>query len=278
MNRPLTISLTLLAVLAGGYAFAQWQKRVSMFFPDRYPLGEWEPKLPHPHSDEWFKAGDGVRLHGWLFRAADPAAPAVIWFHGNAGNLTNRAPVAAELARRGVTTFVFDYRGFGRSEGSATEGALFDDSRAAYDHLVSLLPTGTAIVLYGESLGGPYAARVATERRASCVIIENSFPSLTAVGNSIYHPLPLGVFVLGSLPTAQWLNRAGLPVLVMHGKRDEVLPFELGQQLYDALRVKKEFFISEKGEHSDLSIAEGDRFYESIVRFIAANTSHAGGR
>ena len=275
MNRALGIAGALGAVLLFGYAFAQWQKRASMFFPDRYPLGDWDRSFPIKPSDEWFQSSDGLRLHGWLFRATSSSAPAMVWFHGNAGNLTSRAPIAAELARRGVTTFVFDYRGFGRSDGSPAENALFDDSRAAYDHLREIVGPATPMILYGESLGGPYAARMAMERPSACVIVENSFPSLSALGNSMYHPLPLGWFVGGSLTTSRWLNRAGKPTLVMHGRADEVIPFSLGQQLYEELRVEKEFYVSNAG-HSEISAVEGSRFYDTVLRFIAAHTGATG--
>src|SRR6185503_6287796 len=103
-------------------------------------------------ADVWFTTGDGVRLHGWFFRAPQPGAPLILWCHGNAGNITDRAPMAAEFARRGVSAFVFDWRGYGKSEGKPSESALYRDALAAYDFAVKSLGA-KSIIVYGESLG-----------------------------------------------------------------------------------------------------------------------------
>ena len=238
-----------------------------MFFPARYPEGAWNPSTfsVRPQDVE-FRTDDGVRLHGWWFQASDSRAPLIIWFHGNAGNITERAPMAAELARHGIAVFLFDWRGYGRSDGRPSESGLFRDAIAAYDF--ARTRTQTPIVVYGESLGGPYAAYIARHRPVSAVIIENSIPSLTAIGNALYRPLPLGWFALGAMTTTRWLNEAGRPVLVMHGKHDQVIPFALGMQLYDGLRVPKELLISETAGHCEFATCEPARYYETVVRFV----------
>ncbi|HJT17064.1 MAG TPA: alpha/beta fold hydrolase, partial [Thermoanaerobaculia bacterium] len=185
------------------------------------------------------------------------------------GNITERAPEATEIARRGISVLLFDWRGYGKSEGTPSESALFDDALAAYDFARTQT---NDIVLYGESLGGPYAAYVATKRKARCLIIENSFPSLAAIGNALYRPLPLGMFAPFALTTTRWLNRAGLPVLVMHGKRDAVIPFQLGVELFDGLTVRKEMLVSETAGHCEIAAAEGERYYDTLLRFIRSTS------
>lgn len=250
------------------YVYATYMRRSSMFFPDRFPVGVWDSSgYPIAPENVFFTATDGVRLHGWLIRASTPGAPLIIWFHGNAGNITNRAPVAEELARRGLSVLLFDWRGYGRSEGTPTEEGLLRDATAAYQ-FATLRSNPRDIVLYGESLGGPFAAYVARNHPARCVIIENSFPSLRALGNAMYAPLPVGWFVPRALATTRWLNAAGLPVLVMHGRRDDVIPFALGKQLYDELCVPKEMLVSETAGHSGIPEAEGARYYDTVTRFI----------
>jgi len=121
-----------------------------------------------------------------------------------------------------------------------------------------------SIVLYGESLGGPYAAYAAKERRGvHAVIIENSFPSLAALGNAFYK---LGWIAPFALRTSDWLNEAGVPVLVMHGTRDQVIPYALGKQLYDELRVPKELLTANTG-HCEIPVAEAGRYYEAVIKF-----------
>jgi len=254
--------ITAAIVLIILFLYAQLVRRTSMFFPAKYPEGTWTTTA----SDVHFKTSDGVQLHGWLFRGGQPL---LIFFHGNAGNITDRAPIATELARRGISVLLFDWRGYGRSEGSPSESGLFEDALAAYDFAHAQTPD---IVLYGESLGGPYAAYVATKRTARCVIIENSFPSLAAIGNALYRPVPLGWFAPLALRTARWLNQAGLPVLVMHGKRDQVIPFALGVQLYEQLHVRKELLVSETAGHCEIANVEPQRYYDTIVKFIGSTS------
>jgi hypothetical protein len=240
------------------FLYAQLVRRTSMFFPSKFPEGNWTTTATDVH----FKTSDGVQLHGWLFRSGQPL---LIFFHGNAGNITDRAPIATELARRGISVLLFDWRGYGKSEGSPSESALFLDALAAYDFAHT---QAQDIVLYGESLGGPYAAYVATKRKARCVIIENSFPSLAAIGNALYKPVPLGWFAPFALTTVRWLNQARLPVLVMHGKRDQVIPFEVGMQLYEQLRVPKELLVSETAGHCEFATVEPLRYYDAVVKFV----------
>lgn len=257
-NVLIAFSVVLVAV-ALLYVYAQSVRRTSMFYPSRD--GDWTA-----HADEWFTAGDGVRLHGWLFRAADPGAPLIVWCHGNADTIRTRAPMAAELARRGVSVFLFDWRGYGRSEGTPTEEALYADALAAHDHAAKSFGA-PSIVMYGESLGGPYAAYVASRRKVRGVIIENSFPSLLHLGNALYAPLPIGWFAPRAMTTTKWLNAAGVPVLVMHGRRDAVIPFRLGQRLFDDLRVPKEMLVSDGAGHCEIPTADAERYYDAVVRF-----------
>ena len=260
--------LTFLLILLGGiYLLTLYLRKTGMFFPDAYPTGRWELNVwMVPPSEHWFTTSDGVKLHAWFFRAANPDAPVIVWCHGNAGNLTDRAEMAVQLAQRGVSVFLFDWRGFGRSEGRPAEGKLFADALAAHDYVAKL--GAKHIVMYGESVGGPYAAWVAKERQSvTAVIIENSFPSLRDIGNSLYHPLPLGWFAPFALRTTKWLNEAGKPVLVMHGTRDGVVPYALGKKLYDGLDVPKEMLTANAG-HCEIPLFEPKRYYETVTRFI----------
>ena len=256
--------LVFLAVLTLAiFAFAQFLRRTGMFFPDVYPSGRWNPNdlmvVPTEHTFE----SDGLKLHAWLFRAKDPEAPVMIWFHGNAGNLTDRTPMCEEFAKRGISVFAFDYRGFGRSEGRVSESGIFGDSLAAFDYVRKL--GMKKIVLYGESIGGPYAAYVAKKRpEVRAVVIENSFSSLMDLGNALFK---LGWTAPFAMRTTDWLNEAGVPVLVMHGTRDGVIPYALGKKLYDGLRVRKELLTSHAG-HCEIPLLDASRYYDTVSRFV----------
>ena len=108
----------------------------------------------------------------------------------------------------------------------------------------------------------------AKSRKVRRVVIENSFPSLTALGNALYRPIPLGIFAPRAMRTARWLNEAGVPVLVLHGRRDQVIPFFLGQQLYDELRVPKEMVVSDTAGHCEIPSVDPEKYYGSVLRFV----------
>jgi fermentation-respiration switch protein FrsA (DUF1100 family) len=279
MTALVTIVIVAVVAVVAVYFYAQHLRRSSMFFPMKYPEGAWDTSsLPVKPEEQWIATPDGVRLNAWFFRARDPNAPMLVYFHGNAGNIGERGPVASRLAAHGISVLLFDWRGYGKSDGTPTEEALFIDALAAYDHARAEARGHTEpghtdaanISVYGESLGGPYAAYVAKQRHVNCVVIENSFPSLGEIGDVLYAPIPVGWTARKSLTTVRWLNDAGAPVLVMHGKPDAVIPFAMGLSLYKQLRVPKEMLVSETAGHCEIASAEGERFYETVTRFVSS--------
>ncbi|HEY5611209.1 MAG TPA: alpha/beta hydrolase, partial [Thermoanaerobaculia bacterium] len=129
-----TIVALIIAILVIAF-LVNAMKKSTLFFPDRYPEGDWDvARLEIQPQDHFIETPDAVRLHAWHFAVPDSAAPLMIWFHGNGGNLTHRADFAVELARRGVSVLLFDYRGYGKSEGRPTEGGLYVDALAVHDY------------------------------------------------------------------------------------------------------------------------------------------------
>src|SRR5258708_12290141 len=126
------LGFTLLLIVAM-FVLAQVIRRTGMFFPERYPAGMWVTRLAVAPTDVAFRSDDGVQLHGWFFQASGTAPPLLIWFHGNAGNITERAPTAAELARRGVSVLLFDLPRFRKTHGNASASRLSHVPLAAYD-------------------------------------------------------------------------------------------------------------------------------------------------
>lgn len=254
------VVLVILTVLVNG------MKRNTLFFPSRFPGGQWTTAhLPVQPVDLTVPVSGNAALHGWLFRAPEPGTPLIIWSHGNGGNITDRAPAASELARRGASVLLYDYRGYGKSGGQPGEQILYDDVLAVYDLAVRQgLGDPSSMVSYGESLGGPYAAYLASRRPVRAVIIENSFHSAASVANAIYH-VPIGIFLGRSLSTARFLNRAKVPVLIMHGRRDEVIPLRSALDLHEALDVPKELWLIDDVRHSGISHVDG--YYEKVIEF-----------
>lgn len=241
--------------------------RHTVYFPAPWEAGDWKALSGLPLEEVWFRAKDGAPLFGW-FVEASPAAPVLIWAHGNAGNIIHRLDPLAELTRRGLSVFLFDYRGYGRSEGVPSEEGLYLDGLAAYDHLLNerKIPPGR-VIAYGSSLGAAVAGELARQRPVAGLILETPFPSVEAVARSAFRGLPAHLFVQARFELARRLKEVHLPVLVLHGDRDSMIPFELGRAVFDAANEPKEFVTVRGADHNDLHLVGGEAYYQALLQF-----------
>lgn len=259
-----------------------------IYFPTRYPDGFWDlDRIAIPDGevgpsveDVWFEAEDGVRLHGWHLRPVRPgddgSAPipvptrgVLLWFHGNAGNLSHRYPVLAEMVRYPTEVFIFDYRGYGRSEGSPDEPGLYRDARAAWRHLTERRGVDPArVVLLGKSLGGAPAVQLATEVPCAGLIVQSSFTNARDMGKSMMPFPPAWLFLRTKFDSAEKVARVRAPKLFMHSRADEVVPFRLGRRLFEAAAEPKEFWEIPEAAHNDTFHAAGEKVHGKIREFL----------
>jgi fermentation-respiration switch protein FrsA (DUF1100 family) len=266
------LTLTLIGLPLGFFLLRRFETAVT-FHPERAPWGgEW--RVPAGGEDVWFETASGVRLHGWFVRASAgrPATATVIYFHGNGGNLSYTDWIAAELAARGFDVLLFDYRGYGRSEGSVTdERGLYEDADAAYDYVVRARGVPPeSVVLYGQSLGTAAAADVAARNTCAALVLESGMSSARDMAATILPWLPSFLHGLGRnrFDTAQKLGRVRRPVFVVHGDRDEIIPVEQGRKLFAAAREPKRLLIVEGAGHNDLSHVGGAKYLDTLADFI----------
>lgn len=227
-----------------------------IFFPDAVV-----PDPPPGVEERGITTDDGVRLHAWYAPAAasPPAraqaagagdAPVLVWSHGNGGNVANRVDVFLALQARGVSVLAYDYRGYGRSQGRPSEAGVYADARAAYDgERARGVPPGR-IVCFGESLGCAVALRLATERPCAGVVLVAPFTTLADV--ACWHYGLLGRLVGNRFDAVGSVERLAVPLLVAHGDRDEVVPFELGRRLFAAAPEPKRFVRVRGAHHNDV--------------------------
>jgi fermentation-respiration switch protein FrsA (DUF1100 family) len=237
-----------------------------VFHPSRYPEGNWQPKTLAV-EDAWFQADDGTRLHGWFMAAPERPRAVVLYCHGNAGNITHRDWVL-KLYRNYLHTsvLVFDYRGFGKSEGTPTEAGILADARAARRWLAQR--TGVAetdIVLAGTSLGGAVAVDLAAEKDARGLILENTFTSLPDAAAAHFPRFLVHSAMTMRLDSLAKIRKYHGPLLQTHGEADEVIPFALGKKLFDAADGPKDFIPVPRGHHNDLP---SDMFVHALDRFL----------
>lgn len=221
-----------------------------IFIPMSFPDDNWQPR-GLPVEDAWFQAADGVPIHGWYVPHEHPRA-AVLFCHGNAGNVTHRADVLRFLhAQAGVSVLIFDYRGYGRSEGKPNEPGVLADARAARTWLAKRenIPE-KQIVLMGESIGGGVAVDLAADG-ARGLILESTFSSLPDVAAVHYPWAPVRLLMRTRMNSAAKIGKYHGPLLQSHGDRDTIVPIGLGRRLFDAANEPKQFLVIPGADHND---------------------------
>lgn len=248
-----------------------------VFFPSRMGGGPPPAVAGVAGEDVWLTAGDGVRIHGWWYRGVDARAPVLLFLHGNAGHIGDRVPIAEGLVARGLSVFLVDYRGYGRSEGRPTEEGVHRDALAAHAWAAGAARGGDRVVVLGESLGGPVAARLAAERPVGGLILQSTFTALDEMAAAAYPFLPRFLFrrLRGHFDTRAALARVRAPVLVIHGTRDGLVPPHMGRELFENAPEPKTWLPIEGADHSDVYVIGGARYFDAVAVF--ARSAVGGG-
>jgi len=259
----LTLILGYLAVLALAYCF---QARL-VYFPLRELQARPEAVGLH-YEAVALHTSDGVNLSAW-FVPCEGARGVVLFCHGNGGNISHRLDSLKILQEMRLATFIFDYRGYGESEGTPTERGTYLDAQAAWDYLVNERKTPPSqIVVFGESLGGSIAAWLAKENPPGALIVQSTFTSLPDLGARLYPFLPVRLISRFRYSTKQYLQQVTCPVLVMHSPSDEIVPFSHGRELFETAKGPKEF-LELTGSHNDGFLLTGPSCRDAIASFIS---------
>lgn len=235
-----------------------------LFQPAEYPKGNWKPQQL-TYQDCFFASADGTKLHAWYCPVDSPQA-VVLYFHGNAGNLSGRAALLRRLQNQHrCSVMIFDYRGYGRSAGKATAEGAIQDGIAARKELAKLAKvTEENIVLMGRSLGGAIAIQLAAEKPPRGLVVESSFSSLKAIANQ-HFPKLAWLVPKGKLNSIETIAAIDVPILMSHGDRDHVIPFSMGRALYKAAQEPKQFVTIGGAGHNDRQSSE---YYQEFDQFI----------
>ncbi len=216
---------------------------------------------------------DNIRLHGW-FVPSPGARQTLLIFHGNAGNISHRLEWIRLLHELNCHILIMDYRGYGRSEGSPHEEGLYLDARAAYDWwALERGKTGEQLVVMGESLGGSVAVDLAAQVNPAGLILQSTFTSAWDMAKTMF---PLGLLqpLTGiRFDSLSKIDRIRSHILVIHGNRDEIVPFQLGKHLYDAAPSPKTFYEVPGAGHNDLVWAAGPDYSKRLGAFLAGLSS-----
>lgn len=263
----LTIVLWIPVLIVSGYGLFIAFERGQVWAPTR-ALEASPADVGLAYEDAEFVAEDGIRLHGWWI-PADAENPAILFCHGNGGNISHRLETYAQWHRLGFSTFAFDYRGYGRSRGRLSEAGTYRDVRAAYEYLRG--PLGyppEQIAILGRSLGGAVAADLAARVDARCLVIESPFASVPDMARQIYPFLPARLCRI-RYDTRAKVARARMPVLVMHSRTDEIIPYAQGCAVYEAAPEPKAWHELPGGHNEGRFLT--DRGYEQrLLSFVAS--------
>lgn len=245
-----------------------------IFFPSAYPSGYYDEAGRVPDLEEcWFTTEDSVKLHGWFARAQNPIA-VLVMAHGNAGNISHRLPIIMALRDAGFHVFMFDYRGYGRSEGSPNEEGVYRDGRAAFDFVAQRNDVYPApIILLGTSLGGAVAVDVALHRPAAGLILESTFSSAKDVARVAYPFLPVQFVLRTQFASIEKIRVIHIPSLFLHGDHDSIIPMSLGRKLFEAANEPKTFYEVPGADHNDIFTVGGRSYLETIKDFAEGLSS-----
>jgi uncharacterized protein len=240
-----------------------------VYHPGPWIDKDWRTFSRLPLEDVWFPAADGARLFGWYVES--PATNAVLlWCHGNGGNIIHRLDNLRFLHQLGFSVFLFDYRGYGKSQKLLpSESGLYQDALGAYDYVTRTRRVRPErLILFGRSLGAAVAGELAVQKPAAGLILESPFPSVEAVARHFYGGLPVHWLLGAEYRLIDRLPQLSLPKLIIHGDRDRIIPMAFGRQVFDAAKPPKDWYVITGADHNDTYVVGGSAYFRRLAEFV----------
>jgi len=235
--------------------------------PDRL-AGDWNPRGLGA-EDVWISSMDGTRLHAWWIPGKN-ARYTFLAFHGNAANIANRADVYRFLANTPANVLAVEYRGYGKSEGKPSESGIYRDADGAYRYLIEKkgIPP-EQIISFGQSLGTAFATHLAAKEKVAGLVLEAPFPSASVVARKAFWFLPgISLLVYGQFDTGSAIQNVTAPVMVVHCTQDPVIPFEMGEAVFQSARSPKVFVKIEGYCHEEASLISPAHYSRALADFL----------
>lgn len=263
--KRMTFTFATLAIIYGVImALMAYFQRSLMYFPDRniaapqhYGLREFE--------DRRIQTQDGMNIQLW-YKPAHENFPTIVYFHGNAANLGNRAGIYHALAQHGFGIAALSYRGYGASEGRPSESGLYTDARATIDFLLQQHIPPARTILYGESLGTGVAVQMATEYNVAGLVLQAAYTSTVTRAAEIYPWLPVRLVMLDRFDSLSKIDRVKAPLLMLHGEQDATIPIAHGRRVFAAATEPKQFIAFPQVQHNDFDSNEISEHVSNFAR------------
>lgn len=222
-------------------------------------------KIGLVYEEVWFTTQDDINLHAWLV-PGDPQKPIVVFFHGNAANISHRVDILRFFNEMGFSVFIFDYRGFGKSNGQAnSEEDLYIDSRGALNYLKTRGWSTSQMVYFGRSMGAAAALQMGLEFPPAVVVMEAPFTSMSDIA---WHTAPITYALIGwwsiraRFDNIHKIEKLTTPVVFFQGDKDHIVPVDMTQRLYERANEPKVFCLIPEGGHSNLYEVGGEKYRE----------------
>ena len=262
----LSIGLILFLAYAAVMAFLYFTQDGMLYLPVK-EIEQTPANIGLAYEEVSFKTEDGVSLSAWYVPAENEKG-AILFCHGNAGNISHRLDSINIFHSLGLSILIFDYRGYGKSEGRPSEKGTYLDAAAAWDYLVNVrnkLPG--KIILFGRSLGGAVAAETALGKNPAGLILESGFTSVPDLGKKYYPWLPVRLLSKFRYSSIDKVASLTCPKLIIHSPEDELVPFEQGQALFKRASSPKEF-LQITGGHNEGFLVSGNIYIEGLKKFL----------
>ena len=226
------------------------------------------------HARElWLDSDDGTRVHAYFFSPSkdlNTQTPVVLYCHGNAGNISHRLIKLNHFAQEGIPILIMDYRGFGFTEGSPHEQGTYKDAAAGMQWLLDQGWKSQHVIAHGTSLGGGIASWIHDEHKSGALVLESTFTSIPGVSKMLYPYLP-SFIIKTQYPTLERVKKNTAPLLVIHGDRDNIIPFSMGEELYESsISKQKTFFHVPNADHDNLMDLAGREYFKQYHQLIAS--------
>ncbi|MFH1837339.1 MAG: alpha/beta hydrolase [Candidatus Omnitrophota bacterium] len=259
--------LTILIVLVCMILFVSWFERSNVYFPEKELTGS-PDEIGLSYKDVYFRAEDGVELHGWFIPSGRPPRATFLFCHGNAGNIYHRLEIIKILNALDVNVFIFDYRGYGNSKGTPSETGTYYDAMAAYKKLLELEKVNkNYIIIYGRSLGGAVAIDLAGKVDVKGIIIDSAFTSTGDMAKEVYPFIPIKLSLWVKYDNLSKIGKIKIPKLIIHSKDDEIVPFHQGKELFEKAAEPKDFYRMQGG-HNDAMFVYSEEYMRRLDEFI----------
>ena len=218
--------------------------------------------LYHPNVNNYFndrlkvdieevqiKTSDNINLLGWFHKKDLNKFKTVVYFHGNAGKLENRIHKLNHFKDMDVNFLIISWRGFSGNSGKPTEKGLYEDGKSTIDWLKNIGLSDKDIVLYGESLGTGIATHIAQNRKFAGLVLETPFTSMVDAAKNVYPYIPVGILLKDRYENEKKIKHINIPVLVMHGEADQIVPFKMGKKIYEIANKPKYSYFTKYDNH-----------------------------